>query len=71
MDCPRRHTDKARDFTGKGRLGGEQGDKRTQENYSAMWLTVSGFMVMGLVSGFSSANHFDSGPFLVVHALLN
>ena len=25
-----------------------------------MWLTVSGFMVMGLVSGLSSANHSDA-----------
>ena len=25
--------------------------KGTQENCSAVWLTVSGFMVMGLVSG--------------------
>ena len=30
---------------------------RTQENTSATWLTVSGFMVMGLVSGLSLANH--------------
>ena len=36
-----------------------------------MWLTVLGVMVMGLVSGFSLANHFDSGSFLVVHALLS
>ena len=31
-----------------------------------MWLAVSGFMVMGLVSWLSSANHSDSGYFLVV-----
>ena len=43
--------DKARDFIGKGRPGGEQEGKGTQENCSAMWLAVSGFMVMGLVSG--------------------
>ena len=36
-----------------------------------MWLTVSGFMVMGLVPGLSIANHFDSESFLVVHALLS
>ena len=28
-------------------------------------------MVMGLVSGFSLANHSDSGSFLVVHPLLS
>ena len=36
-----------------------------------MWLTVSGFMVMGLVSGLSIANPFDSESFLVVHALFS
>ena len=44
--------------TGKGRLGGEQEGKGSQENCSAMWLAVSGFMVMGLVSRLSLANHF-------------
>jgi len=28
-------------------------------------------MVIGLVSGLSLANHFDSGSFLVVHALFS
>ena len=37
--------------------GGEQQSKGTQENCSAMWLAVSGFMVMGLVSGLPLANH--------------
>ena len=32
-----------------------------------MWLTVSGFMVMGLVSGWSLANHSNSECFLVVY----
>ena len=32
---------------------------------------VSGFMVMGLVSGLSLANHSDLEPFLVVHSLFN
>ena len=32
---------------------------------------VSGFMVMGLASGLSSANHSDSESFLVVHALFS
>ena len=36
-----------------------------------MWLAVSGFMVMGLVSGVSLASHSDSGPFLVLHPLLS
>ena len=40
-------------------------------NSSATWLAVSGFMVMGLVSGLSLANHSDSESFLVVHALFS
>ena len=36
-----------------------------------MWLEVLGFMVMGLVSGLSLANHSDSESFLVVHTLFN
>ena len=44
-------TDKARDFIGKGHPGGEQEGKGTQKNCSATWLAVSGFMLMGLVSG--------------------
>ena len=43
--------DKARDFIGKGPPGGEQEGKGAQENCSATWLAVSGFMLMGLVSG--------------------
>ena len=34
--------------------------KGTQENSSVTWLTVFGFMVTGLVSGLSLANHSDS-----------
>ena len=41
-----------RDFIVKGRLGGEQKGKGTQD-CSAMWLTALGFMVMGFVSGLS------------------
>ena len=63
--------DKARDFIGKGRPGGEQQGKGTQENCSATWLAVSGFMVTGLVSGVSLTNHSDSESFLVVHALFS
>ena len=33
-----------------------------------MWLAVSGFMVTGLVSGLSLANHSDPESFLVVPA---
>ena len=36
-----------------------------------MWLTVSGFMVMGLDSGWSLANHSNSESFLVAHTLLS
>ena len=65
------HADKARDFMGKGDPGGEQEGKGTQENCSVTWLAVSGFMVMGLVSGSSLANHSDSESFPVVHALFS
>ena len=44
------HANKARDFIGKGHPGGEQEGKGTQENCSALWLEVLGFMVMELVS---------------------
>ena len=36
-----------------------------------MWLTVLGFLVMGLVSGWSLANHSNSESFLVAHASLS
>ena len=36
-----------------------------------MWLAVSGFMMMGFISGLSSANHSDSESFLVMHALFS
>ena len=58
-------------FIGKRRQGGKQEGKETQENSSAAWLTVLGFMVMGLVSGVSIANHSDSESFLVVPALFS
>ena len=51
--------------------GGEQEGQGTQENSSAMWLAVLGFMVMGLVSRLPSANHSDSESFLVVQALFS
>ena len=56
--------DKARDFIGKGHLGGEQESK---ENCSATWLAILGFMVMGLISGLPLANHSDSESFLVMN----
>ena len=61
----------ARDFIGKGSPGGEQEGQGTQENSSATWLAVSSFMVMGLVSGLSLANHSDSESFLVAHTLFS
>ena len=45
----------------------ESRSKGNQEKCSASWPAVSGFMVMGLVSGLSLANHSDSESFLVVH----
>ena len=53
------HTGKARDFIGKGRLGGEQQGQGTQKDGSATWLPVLGFLVMGLVSKLSPVNHSD------------
>ena len=51
---------------GKGCQGREQEGKGTQENCSALCLAVSGFMVMGLVSELSLANHSGSGSFLEI-----
>jgi len=65
------HANKARDFIGKRLLGGGEEGNKTQENYSAMWLTVSGFMVMGLVSGLSLTKYSDSGSFLVAYVSLS
>ena len=62
---------------GKGRPGGEQQGKGTQENCSATGLAALGFIVMGLVSEFSLASHLawpmpgDSGSFLVAHPSLS
>ena len=52
-------------------LLGSQAHAESQKSCSAAWFTVLGFMVMGLVSRLSSANHSDSGSFLVVHILLS
>ncbi|MCY0078493.1 hypothetical protein LC752_35420, partial [Bacillus thuringiensis] len=43
----------------------------TQENSSATCLAVLDFMVLGLVSGLSLANHSDSESFLVVQAKMD
>ena len=51
----------------RGRAAGQG----TQEDRSATRLAVSGFMVMGLVSRLSLANHSDSESFLVVHTLFS
>ena len=53
---------------------GTQEGKGNQEDYSAMWLAVLGFMVMRLVSRLSLANRSDSGgsgSFLVVYTLIS
>ena len=44
---------------------------RVREPRRTALAAVSGFMVMGLVSGLSLANYSDSGSFLVVHALFS
>ena len=72
MNCLRRHICwQSNRLFGKGRLGGEQEAKGTQEDCSAKWLTILGFMVMGLVSRLCLSNHSDSGSFLVGHTLLS
>ena len=55
----------------EGAPGWRAGGKGNQQNYPAMWLTVLGFMVMGLVSRLSLASHSDSGSFLAVYASLS
>ena len=56
---------------GRGARVESQWGKGTWENCSATWLAVSGFMVMGLVSGLALANHSDAGSFLVSRAWLS
>ena len=65
-DCPRRY---AGWQSKKGSPGGEQQDKGAQENCSAPWLAILGFMVAGFTYGLSLASHCDSGSFPVAHAL--
>ena len=49
---------KAADLIGKRCPGREKDCEETQENCSVTWPTVSGFMVIRLVSGLSLANSF-------------
>ena len=56
-----------RGFIGKGCRGGGQEGEGNGENCSATCLTVSGFMVIGLVSGLSLASHSELGSFLGAH----
>ena len=55
----------------EGAPGEEQEGKRTQEECSATWFAVSGFTVLGLVSGLSLSSHSNSGSFLGVLASLS
>ena len=55
---------------GKGQLGKEQAGKGTQKHCPATWLSVSSFMVMGLVYRLSLGGHSNSGSLLVVLVLL-
>ena len=50
-------------------VGEEQQGKETQ-NCSVTWLTVSGFMEIGLVFALSLIKHSDTESFLVVHTSL-
>ena len=61
----------ARGFIGKGCWGGGQEGEGNGENCSATWLTVSDFIVIGLVSGLSLASHSELGSFLGAHASLS
>ena len=56
-------------LSGKGTQA--ESRKVREPTCSAMWLADSLFMVMGLVSGLSSANHSDLESFLVVHTLFS
>ena len=72
MNSPRRHMCwQSKRFYWERAPGGDQQGKGIQENSSVTWLAVLGFMVMGLVSGLSLANHSDSESFLVVHTLFS
>ena len=76
MNCPRRHICwQSKKFYWEGSPRRRAAGKGTQENChvapTAIWLAFSDFMVMGLISGLSLANHSDSESFLVVHTLFS
>ena len=71
VNCLRRRMPTKRESLLGRAPGWRAAGKGTQENCSATWLAVSGFMAMGVVSGLSLAKHPDSEFFLVVHALLS
>ena len=56
---------------GKGTRVESSRVKEPRRTCSAAWLAVSGFMVMGLVSGWSLTSHSNPESFLVAHALLS
>ena len=60
-----------RETIGKGCWGGGQEGEGNGENCSATWLTVSGFLVIGLVSDLSLASHSELGSFLGADASLS
>ena len=62
--------EKARGFIGKGTRV-ESRRVREPRRGALPHGSVSGFMVMGLVSGWSLANHSNSESFLVAHASLS
>ena len=47
--------------------GTQMESNMVREPRSAMWVAVSGFTIMGLVSSLSLASHSDSESFLVAH----
>ena len=61
------HADEIRDFTGKGLPDRTAGSRvrEPREHFSATCFAVSGFMMLGLISGLSLVSHSNSGSFLV------
>ena len=62
--------EKTRDFNGKIHLESSR-VRESRRTALPMWLTILGFMVMGLVSWLSLTSHSDSESLLVVHPLLS
>ena len=72
MNGPKRHVLKKQEiFLGKGTRVESSKVREPRRTALPAWLTVSGFMVTGLVSGWFLANHSNSESFLVAHALLS